>query len=123
MNEIDLVIFEVAGSTWGVDLGQVRRIDVDEPHESIGHPLGTPLEGKRALVFEMGRGVERRLAVDVVHGVSRVKITDLRRMPAAAHVAPFSIGAWIDGETPILLVDLPSMVPPADPSSERTHGH
>ncbi len=109
--EIDLVVFEIAGARFAADLGQVSRIDIAEPTESVGHPLGAPHVGSRALVFSPGRGLERRLSVDKVFGVSRVPVTSLRRMPPAVHAAPFSIGAWLDGDATILLVDLLSMVP------------
>lgn len=123
MTTVDLVLFEVGGAAFGADLSQVRRIDLDDPSESIGHPLGTPLHGRRALVFQTSPGAERRLAVDSVLGVRRVELTQLRRMPPAAHAAPFSIGAWLDGDTPILLVDLPSMVPAGDSTEKAPHGH
>lgn len=107
---IDLVIFDVAGIRYGADLGQVRRIDIDEPTESVGAPLGKPNTGGRALVFDLGKGHERRLAVDQVMGVSRVPITSLRRMPPAVNAAKFSIGAWLDGDSPVLLIDLHAIV-------------
>lgn len=113
VTHVDLVIFEVAGIRYAADLSQVRRIDIDEPNESIGQPLGPPARGNRALVFAMADLAERRLAIDQVLGVSRVPLTDLRRMPLAVHAAPFSIGAWLDGEDTVLLVDLPSMLPSA----------
>lgn len=108
---IDLVIFEIAGIRYGTDLGQVRRIDIDEPTESIGQPLGKPERGGRALVFDVGHGHERRLAVDNVLGVSRVPVGSLRRMPPAVNAAKFSIGAWLDGDATVLLIDLLAMVP------------
>ncbi len=111
VEQIDLVVFAVNGTRYAVDLTQVRRIDIDEPNESIGAPLGPPLIGNRALVFSTGEAVERRLAIDHVFGVSRVPLTSLRRMPRAAHAASFAIGAWLDADETVLLVDLPSMIP------------
>ncbi len=118
---IDLVIFEIAGIRYGADLTQVRRIDIHEPTESVGQPLGKPNVGGRSLVFEVGRGHERRLTVDQVMGVSRVPLTSLRRMPPAVKAAPFSIGAWLDGEATVLLIDLLSMV--QSDQKELPHGH
>lgn len=112
MMEVDLVVFEVAGARYAADLGQVRRIDVDDQAETVGPLLGEPHSGRRALVFSTEPGRERRLAVDKVFGVSRVSVTSLRRMPAAAHAAPYSIGAWLDGDQAVLLVDLASMAAP-----------
>lgn len=110
VEQIDLVVFAVGGTRYAVDLSQVRRIDVEEPNESIGAPLGLPLKGGRALVFSTGEAEERRLAIDHVFGVSRVPLTSLRRMPRAAHAAPFAIGAWLDADETVLLLDLPSMI-------------
>lgn len=110
VEQIDLVVFAVNGTRYAADLSQVRRIDVDEPNESIGAPLGQPLVGHRALVFSAGEAIERRLAIDHVFGVSRVPLTSLRRMPRAAHCASFAIGAWLDADETVLLVDLPSMI-------------
>ena len=118
---IDLVIFDIAGVRYGADLGQVRRIDIDDPTETVGAPLGRPSFGGRALVFELEEGHERRLAVDKVLGVSRVPLTSLRRMPPAVKAAKFSIGAWLDGETPVLLIDLLAMV--QIDRQELPHGH
>ncbi|MBL8916983.1 MAG: hypothetical protein JNM17_40135, partial [Archangium sp.] len=69
-SEVDLVVFEVAGARFAADLGQVRRVDLVDPAESVGDVLGPPLTGKRALVFDAGPGLERRLNVDRVIGVS-----------------------------------------------------
>jgi hypothetical protein len=33
-------------------------------------------------------------------------------MPQAARAAPYSIGAWLDGDEPVLLVDLLAMTSP-----------
>lgn len=111
VEQIDLVVFSVAGVRYAADLGQVRRIDFDDQAESVGQPLGRPAQGRRALVFTAGEGLERRLAVDDVFGVARVPVTTLRRMPPAVRAAPFSLGAWLDGELTVLLVDLLAMVP------------
>lgn len=108
-DEIELVLFEVAGTRYAADLSQVRRVDVDDPAQSVGAPLGRPTRGHRALVFTSASG-ERRLAVDQVFGVSRVPVAALRRMPTAVHAAPYSIGAWLDGDSTILLIDLVSTV-------------
>lgn len=106
MTEIDLVVFEVAGTKYAADLGQVRRVGRSEGAEQVAQVLGQPFEGQRALFFEPSVGVEKVLSVDKVHGVSRVPVSSLRRMPRAAHAAPFSVGAWLDGDEAVLLIDL-----------------
>lgn len=118
---VDLVVFDVAGTRYAADLGQVRRVDLEDPSESVGQPLGAPAKGGRALVFNLGTGLERRLSVDQVLGVSRVPLQLLRRMPTAVNAPKYSIGAWLDGEETVLLIDLLATVPP-DPK-EPPHGH
>lgn len=113
VTQIDLLVFEVGGQRFGADLSQVRRIDQDSAADTVGRPLGTPRSGKRALVFEVSLGNERRLAVDHVQGVAKVPVASLRRLPRAVHSAPYAIGAWLDGDVVILLVDLFAMVPTA----------
>lgn len=115
---VDLVVFDVGGTRYAADLGQVRRVDLDDPGESVGQPLGTPRKGGRALVFTVGEGYERRLAIDQVLGVSRVPLQSLRRMPRAVNAPPYSIGAWLDGDQAVLLIDLLATVP-----KESPHGH
>ncbi len=107
---VELVVFTVAGTRFAADLAQVRRVDVPEKAESVGEPLGRPASGRRALVFDQGEGRERRLTVDEVHGVTRAPVASLRRLPVAARAARYSIGAWLDGDEPVLLVDLASMI-------------
>lgn len=111
VEQVELVVFDVGGARFAADLGQVRRIDLDEPSESVGHPLGPPARGTRALVFEVAAGLERRLVVDKVLGVERVPTKALRRMPTAVNAPRFSIGAWLDGDEPVLLIDLLATVP------------
>jgi chemotaxis signal transduction protein len=108
---VDLVLFEVAGVRYGVDLAQVRRVDRDDPAESVGHPLGQPITGRRALVFRPTAEQERRLAIDTVLGVRRVPVAELRRLPKALAAPPLSVGAWVDGPDTVLLVDLHAMNP------------
>jgi chemotaxis signal transduction protein len=110
MTDIDLVVFQVAGIRYAADLGQVRRIDVHDEMEAVPPRLGAPHTGTRALVFSIETGIERRLSVDKVFGVSRVPVSSLRRIPPAVNAAPYSIGAWLDGDETVLLVDLNSMV-------------
>jgi chemotaxis signal transduction protein len=108
---VDVVLFEIAGVRYGADLVQVRRVDHDDPTESIGHPLGRPHDGRRALVFQGDAHTECRLAIDAVLGVRRVPVNELRRLPTAVAAPPLSIGAWLDGRDTVLLVDLHAMNP------------
>lgn len=116
---IDLVLFEIAGSRYAADLTQIRRIDVDDPTESVGAPLGKPATGRRALVFSGNGGLELRLPVDKVMGVERVPVDALRRMPPAAQAPKATIGAWLRGDETVLLVDLTTLNPFTTSSLEQ----
>jgi hypothetical protein len=106
---VDLLLFEVAGVRFGADASQVVRIDRPLEERSVGAPLGVPHSGSRALVFQAADGELRRLDIDKVAGVKTVSIESLRRLPPPARVGEVPIGAWLDGEEAVLLVDLHSM--------------
>ncbi len=106
---VDILLFEVAGVRFGADASQVVRIDrpIEEP--SVGAPLGVPHAGNRALVFRSPDGELKRLDIDKVAGVRTVSIESLRRLPPPARVGVVPIGAWLDGDEAVLLVDLARM--------------
>jgi chemotaxis signal transduction protein len=117
--EVQIVLFEIAGTRYGADMTQVRRIGRATDHDSVGAPLGRPLGGQRALVFGTAGGAEICLPIDSVLGVQSVRRDDLRRLPAAAGASPFVIGAWLDRDQTVLLVDLLATNPFLP---EATHG-
>lgn len=104
--EVQIVLFEIGGTRYGADMTQVRRIGRAADHESVGVPLGRPLAGLRALVFVPPGGTEVCLPIDSVLGVQAVRRDDLRRLPLAVGGSPFVIGAWLDRDQAVLLVDL-----------------
>jgi chemotaxis signal transduction protein len=104
-DQVDLVLFRVGGTRYAADLTQVRRVDVDDPDQRLASPLGESA-GRRALVIARGGGPERRLRVDEVLGVHRVPADSLRRMPPLVAAPPLSLGAWLDGDEAVILVDL-----------------
>jgi hypothetical protein len=106
---VDILLFEVAGVRFGADASQVVRIDRPIEETSVGAPLGMPHLGSRALVFRTEGGELRRLDIDKVSGVKTVAIESLRRLPPPAQVGPVPIGAWLDGDDAVLLVDLARM--------------
>ena len=106
---IDLVVFELAGVRYGADLSQVIRLDVYDAASSVGSPLGPAREGTKALMIDAGDGREWCLAIDTLHGVRSVPVEQLRRLPEVARGAGISIGAWLDGDQAVLLVDLRAM--------------
>jgi chemotaxis signal transduction protein len=106
---IDLVVFELAGIRYGADLSQVIRLDFFDEKSSVGQPLGAPSVGAKALMIDAGDGREWCLAIDTLHGVRSVPVEQLRRLPQVARGGAISIGAWLDGEQAVLLVDLKAM--------------
>ncbi|MBE2250924.1 MAG: chemotaxis protein CheW [Myxococcus sp.] len=103
---VEIVLFDIAGTRYGADMTQVRRIGRHDETESVGAPLGKPTEGRRALIFMTSGHVEVALAIDGVLGVQSIPRDELRRLPPAAGASPFIIGAWLDRDQPVLLVDL-----------------
>lgn len=106
---IDLVVFELGGVRYGADLSQVIRLDFYDAATSVGAPLGAPRLGTKALMIDAGDGRDWCLAIDALHGVRSVPVEQLRRLPPVARGGAISIGAWLDGEKAVLLVDLKAM--------------
>lgn len=105
-SELDLLLFQVGASVFGVDASLVVRIDrPDETTRTLAE-LGTPAHGTRCLVFRDPDGEERSIRVDSVPGVRTVPIAELRRLPDAAASRRYAVGVWLDGETPVMLIDL-----------------
>lgn len=102
---IEIVLFEVSGTRYGADMTQVRRIGRADETRSVGAPLGPPTSGRRALIFGAA-GAEHALRVDEIHGVRSVPRAELRRLPPAAGPSPLVLGAWLDRDVAVLLVDL-----------------
>ncbi len=112
IERVDLVLFEIAGTLYGADMTQVRRIARITDAVSVGAPLGPPTQGHRSLVF--GRPGERReyqLPIDAVLRVESAHRDDLRRLPPGAGPSSFIIGAWLLDDQPVLLVDLHATTP------------
>ena len=106
---VDILVFEVGNARFGADASQVLRVDSPLEAESVGAPLGKVKRGKRALVFHDASGEQRRLQIDLVHGIKTVSIELLRRLPEPARAGRANIGAWLDGDRAVVLVDLVAM--------------
>ena len=122
--EIELLLFELGGAMFGADASQVLRIDRPATATAPGEAAPTevtfpaasaPLKAStpshvagRSLVFRTPQGFGQ-LKVDVVWGVRQVAVDALRRLPAAAATQPYAIGVWLDGDKPVLLIDLVEM--------------
>jgi chemotaxis signal transduction protein len=103
---VELIIFEVGAQRYAADATLVLRIDRPEESSVIRAELGALKRGARALIFR-APGHEGSLRVDAVQGVKTVDATTLRRLPAAASPQKScAMGVWLDGDQPVLLVDL-----------------
>lgn len=103
---LDVLLFEVGGRMFGTDASSVVRVDRSERGSFVLSSLGDLKLGTRSLVF-MGDGeAAGALQVDEVHGVSTVPVTELRRMPPCAGAHAYAVGVWLNGEKPVLLIDL-----------------
>lgn len=103
---VELIIFEVGAVRYAADATLVVRIDRPEDHTVTRDELGPLKKGNRALVFR-APGAEGSLRVDAVQGVKTVEATTLRRLPLAASPSnSCAMGVWLDGDAPVLLVDL-----------------
>jgi len=120
--EVEVLFFQLGADQLGADASQVLRIDRPRLPGLRRSALGSATP-KRSLVFRCDEaGAEGALEVDLVLGVRSVPTRDLRRVPPAARVAPHAIGFWLDGDRPVLLIDLPrTLAPPANdiPDSQR----
>jgi chemotaxis signal transduction protein len=103
--DVDLLLFEVGSSVFGVDASLVLRIDRPTEETRTLEELGPPRHGTRCLVFRGPEG-ERSIRVDSVPGVKAVPLNELRRLPKAAASRRYALGVWLDGETPVMLIDL-----------------
>ena len=119
---VDLVLFEIAGVRYAADLTQVSRVDRPGGPPSVGAPLGAPHLARRALVFSSPEGHETRLDVDAVLGVRSVGSDELRRLPPMVRAPALALGALIEAEEAILLIDLHALsLSPRGPDGERLH--
>ncbi|MBX7113024.1 MAG: Frizzy aggregation protein FrzB [Myxococcaceae bacterium] len=110
-SKVDIFLFELAGTRYGADAGQVVKVGHVEKETSVGAPLGKPLKGGRCLVFHTEAGTAHRLDIDRAIGVREVPVASLRRLPSSAVANKAAVGAWLDGEQTVLLIDLPALVP------------
>lgn len=109
-DSVQLVLFEIDGKRFAADLSQVARVDFFEAAQSVGAPLGPCRTGERSLVIRVGDDREPRLAIDAMLGVRKVALEDLRRLPPVAAHGKYAMGAWLDGQEAVLLVDLHAMI-------------
>ncbi len=107
--EVDILFFEVGTEVFGADASQIVRIDLPDQSALQIPELGSVITGKRALVFMIGEGeaeVEAQLRVDAVLGIKPVPLESLRRLPPTASAKQYAIGVCLQGQAPVLLLDL-----------------
>jgi chemotaxis signal transduction protein len=102
---VDILLFEVGDRLYGADATQVLRIGRRSASAPEVVMLGPLKDGSRALVVRGPEG-EAELPVDGVRGVRRTPVSELRRRPSTARGDPSAVGFWLDGDTPVVLIDL-----------------
>lgn len=90
---IDIILFAMKGVSYAADATQVVRIDRVGAEE-------------RALMVRGPDGECRPIRVDAVSGLRSVPVASLRRLPVALETKDVAVGVWLNGETPVILLDL-----------------
>lgn len=109
--EIDLVLFEVGGRTFGADVADVSRVAHLEPGLARVERLGLPRKGRRALVVRGGAS-DCQVPIDRLVGFRRVNTQVLRSLPAWARglTEPSVVGFLIEEQELLILIDLETLV-------------
>jgi chemotaxis signal transduction protein len=90
---IEIILFAMKGVNYAADATQVVRIDRVGAEE-------------RALMVRSPEGDCRPIRVEAVSGLRSVPVTSLRRLPIALETKDVAVGVWLNGETPVILLDL-----------------
>jgi chemotaxis signal transduction protein len=104
LERVDVLLFRVGKRVYAADATQVLRID-RRGGAAAREALGPLDRGDRALVVQGPQG-EELVPVDAVRGIRAAPVSELRRAPAAVAGHPCTIGFWLDGDTPVVLIDL-----------------
>lgn len=122
VEECNLLFVQSGGQAFAVDPVDVVRID--RPNPSLPTAAVFPGHASRMLVAR-GPGGEFQVAVDRVVGVRRFPRTALRPPPQLARLltgprADEVMGVVLDGELPVLIVDLQALSARAErPASQQ----
>lgn len=111
VERVDLLVFEVGPLRYATDAARVLRIAALEEGAVTLPALGALKRAARGVVVEVD-GVERQVAVDGVLGIHPVAIERLRRFPQMARAGAEALGVWLDGDAPVVLIDLEKAVRP-----------
>lgn len=112
---VDLLVFEVGALRYAAEAGQVLRVAGREEGAVVLSALGALKETGRAVGRALIVGVdgaERQVAVDGVLGIQPVAVERLRRFPRMARAGEEALGVWLDGDAPVVLIDLEKAVRP-----------
>ncbi len=109
--EIDLVLFEIAGRTYGADVVDVSRVAAPEGKLPQSRRLGTPKRIQRGLVVRSGSG-ETLVPIDRLVGFRRVHASSLRKLPgyASGLAEPAVVGFLVEEGALLILIDLEALV-------------
>ena len=105
---VEIVLFKIGGVTYAADASQVIRFD-QVPLNSPGDeavPRGARGGSERALIVRGASGACLPISVEAVAGLRTVAVTSLRRLPHVVGISRPALGFWLDGETPVMLIDL-----------------
>jgi hypothetical protein len=101
---VSLVLFEIAGFTYGAALQSVAA--VRGGRDQKGTILGTPRAATRRLEFTDESGHSQHLSIDAFHGIWRAPVNELRRLPQIVNNSPVVAGVWLRAGALILLIKL-----------------
>jgi hypothetical protein len=123
-SECDLLFFVISGQTFAADPREVVRID--RARDDLPRATVRETAAARVLVARGGEG-EFQLPVDQVLGVRRFQHAALRRPPALARAvggprAEEVMGLVLDGQSPVLIVDLQALSRRAEAPARREEG-
>jgi hypothetical protein len=90
---IEIILFDIKGVSYAADATQVVRIDRAGKEE-------------RALMVRSADGACHPIRVDAVNGLRNVPVGSLRRLPIPLEAKDVAVGVWLNGETPVILLDL-----------------
>jgi len=105
---VEIVLFKIGGVTYAADASQVIRFDrvaLNSPGDETVPP-GPRRGSERALIVRDGNGACLPISVEAVAGLRTVPVTSLRRLPHVVGISRPALGFWLDGERPVMLIDL-----------------
>jgi hypothetical protein len=117
---VEIVLFKIGGVTYAADASQVIRFD-RVALNSTGDEMALSRGGRgseRALIVRCADGACRPISVDEVAGLRTVAVTSLRRVPPVVGTARPALGFWLDGETPVMLLDLIQLLEGSEGSND-----